>query len=81
MGRTILSYRMALEMEKEDWKPFRNAPFDKSDRKDFDKMFVLGNDTNTAYVVANINRNTTELEPRPPVVQQIFDSFALLVVE
>ena len=78
MGRTILSYRMALEMEKEDWKPFRNA-FDKSDRKEFDKMFVLGNDTNTAYVVANINRNTTELEePRPSVVKQIFDSFALV---
>jgi hypothetical protein len=25
MGRTIPSFRIALAMEKEDWKPFRNA--------------------------------------------------------
>jgi hypothetical protein len=25
MGRTVPSFRTALEMEKEDWKPFRNA--------------------------------------------------------
>jgi hypothetical protein len=31
---------MALEMEKEDWKPFRNA-LDKSDRKKFDDMFDI----------------------------------------
>jgi hypothetical protein len=28
------SFRIALEMEKEEWKPFRNA-LDKSDRKKF----------------------------------------------
>jgi hypothetical protein len=38
MGRTIPSFRMALAMEQEDWKPFRNA-LDKSDRKLFDDMF------------------------------------------
>lgn len=38
MGRTIPSFRIALGMEKEDWKPFRNA-LDKSDRKLFDEMF------------------------------------------
>jgi hypothetical protein len=38
MGRTIPSFRLALEMEKEDWQPFRNA-LDKSDRKLFDDMF------------------------------------------
>ncbi|HEX6282487.1 MAG TPA: hypothetical protein VFZ67_09690 [Nitrososphaera sp.] len=32
MGRTIPSFRIALAMEKEEWKPFRNA-LDKSDRK------------------------------------------------
>jgi hypothetical protein len=37
MGRTIPSFRIALEMEKEDWKPFRNA-LDKSDRKKFDEI-------------------------------------------
>jgi hypothetical protein len=34
MGRTIPSFRIAFVMEKEDWKPFRNA-LDKSDRKKF----------------------------------------------
>ena len=40
MGRTILSFRIALEMEKEEWKPFGNA-LDKSDRKRFDEMFDI----------------------------------------
>jgi hypothetical protein len=40
MGRTIPSFRIALEMEKEEWKPFRNA-LDKSDRKIFDEMFDI----------------------------------------
>jgi hypothetical protein len=40
MGRTIPSFRIALEMEKEEWKPFRNA-LDKSDRKKFDGMWDL----------------------------------------
>ena len=38
MGRTIPSFRIALAMEKEDWKPFRNA-LDKKDRKEFDEMW------------------------------------------
>jgi hypothetical protein len=40
MGRTIPSFRIALEMEERDWKPFRNA-LDKSDRKKFDEMFDI----------------------------------------
>jgi hypothetical protein len=32
MGRTISSFRIALAMEKEDWRPFRNAS-DKSIEK------------------------------------------------
>jgi len=40
MGRTIPSFRLALEMEKHDWKPFRNE-LDKSDRKQFDEMFDI----------------------------------------
>jgi hypothetical protein len=39
MDRTIPSFRMTLAMEKAGWKPFRNALYDKSDRKDFDRMF------------------------------------------
>jgi hypothetical protein len=40
MGRTIPSFRIALAMEKEDWKPFRNA-LDNSDRKKFDDMWDI----------------------------------------
>jgi hypothetical protein len=40
MGRTIPSFRIALAMEQEEWKPFRNA-LDKSDRKKFDDMFDI----------------------------------------
>lgn len=40
MGRTIPSFRIALSMEKEEWKSFRNA-LDKSDRKKFDEMWDL----------------------------------------
>ena len=40
MGRTIPSFRIALAMEKEEWKPFRNA-LDKSDRRKFDEMWDL----------------------------------------
>jgi hypothetical protein len=38
MGRTIPSFRIALEMEERRWKPFRTA-LDRSDRKKFDEMF------------------------------------------
>jgi hypothetical protein len=41
MGRTIPSFRIvALAMEKEEWKPFRNA-LDKRDKKEFDEMFDI----------------------------------------
>jgi hypothetical protein len=40
MGRTIPSFRTVLDMEKEEWKPFRNA-LDKSDRKKFDEMWDI----------------------------------------
>lgn len=40
MGRTIPSFRIAPAMEKEDWKPFRNA-LDKSDRKRYDQMLDI----------------------------------------
>jgi hypothetical protein len=44
MGRTISSFRMVLALEKEDWKPFRNA-LDKKDRKKFDDMFDISSPT------------------------------------
>jgi hypothetical protein len=32
MGRTVLSFRIVVDMEKEQWKPFHNA-LDKSERE------------------------------------------------
>ena len=40
MGRTVPSFRMVLETEKAEWKPFRNA-LNKSERKDFDDMWDI----------------------------------------
>jgi hypothetical protein len=37
MSQTLSSFTIALAMEKDEWKPFRNA-LDKSDRKKFDEM-------------------------------------------
>jgi len=38
MGRTIPSFRIALAMEKQEWKPFSQC-FRKKDRKTFDEMW------------------------------------------
>src|SRR5215213_5512686 len=64
MGRTIPSFRIALEMEKVDWKPFRNA-LDKSERKEFDDMF----DIPRLYVTAC--SNSTQLVPLHPIIMSI----------
>jgi hypothetical protein len=51
MGRTIPSYRIATEIEKRKWKPFREA-LDKSERKMFDEMMSYSRLYNTAGVMA-----------------------------
>ena len=40
MGRTVPSFRIVLEQEKKEWKPFRNA-LNKSKRKMFDEMWDI----------------------------------------
>ena len=40
MGRTIPSYRIASEMERWKWRPFRKL-LDKQDRKIFDEMLTI----------------------------------------
>jgi hypothetical protein len=47
MGRTIPSFRIAAEMERTKWKPFRQA-LDKKDRKIFDEMFSYSRLYNSA---------------------------------
>ena len=64
MGRTIRSFKIALAMEKEEWKPFRNA-LDKKEKKDFDDMF----DTPKLYISAC--SNSCQPVPLHPIVMSI----------
>jgi hypothetical protein len=47
MGRTIPSYRIALEMERWKWRTFRKL-LDKQDRKIFDEMLSISRLCNAA---------------------------------
>jgi hypothetical protein len=47
MGRTVPSYRIATEMEKAKWKPFRQM-LNKNDKKLFDQMLCYPNLYNSA---------------------------------
>ena len=58
------SFRVALAMEKEDWKPFHNA-LDKSDRKKFDEMW----DIPKWYISAC--SNSVQLVPLHPIILSI----------
>jgi hypothetical protein len=64
MGRTVPSFRVVLEMEKADWKPFRNA-LDKSERKSFDEMW----DISRLYIPAC--SNSVQLVPLHPIIMSI----------
>src|SRR5215216_6950237 len=64
MGRTIPSFRIVLEMEKAEWKPFHNA-LDKSERKEFDDMF----DIPRLYLTAC--SNSVQLVPLHPIIMSI----------
>jgi hypothetical protein len=64
MGRAISSFRIVLEEEKAEWKPFRNA-LDKSDRKEFDDMW----DIPKLYITAC--SNSVSLVPLHPIMISI----------
>jgi hypothetical protein len=64
MGRTVPSFRIVLEEEKQEWKPFRNA-LDKSERKEFDEMW----DIPRLYITAC--SNSVQLVPLHPIVMSI----------
>jgi hypothetical protein len=54
MGRTIPSFRIASIEEEKEWKKFRQALDNKSDRKVFDDMFSIAHLYNSAcYYAAN----------------------------
>jgi hypothetical protein len=64
MGRTVPSFRLALEMEKEEWKPFR-AALAKKERKEFDDMW----DIPRLYITAC--SNSVQLVPLHPIMTSI----------
>jgi hypothetical protein len=51
MGRTMPSFRIASEMERWKWRPFRHA-LDKKDRKVFDEMLSIARLYNVAGTMA-----------------------------
>ncbi len=66
MGRTIPSYRIATEMERNKWKIFRQM-LDKKDRKKFDEML----DYSRLYNSAGSNAS------RPQLIHPIIMSIVL----
>ena len=64
MGRTIPSFRIMLEMEKEEWKPFR-AALNKSEKKEFDDMIDIAR----LYITAC--SNSVQLVPLHPILISI----------
>jgi hypothetical protein len=64
MGRTVPSFRYALEEEKAEWKVFRKA-LDKSERKEFDEMW----DIPRLYITAC--SNSVSLVPLHPIAMSI----------
>jgi hypothetical protein len=64
MGRTIPSFRIVLEMEKAEWKPYRNA-IPKSEKEQFDEIF----DILRLYLSAC--SNSVQLMPFHPVIISI----------
>jgi hypothetical protein len=63
-GRTIPSFRIAFDIEKSDWKSFRNA-LDKSERKDFDEMWDI------ARLYISACSNSVQLVPLHPIIISI----------
>ena len=64
MGRTVPSFRIVLEEEKQEWKPFR-AALNKSEKKEFDDMW----DVPRLYITAC--SNAVSLVPHQPIMISI----------
>jgi hypothetical protein len=65
MGRTVPSFRIALAMEKQEWKAFRKALKEQSDRKEFDDMFDI------PRLYASACSNSVQLVPLHPIIMSI----------
>jgi hypothetical protein len=64
LGRTVPSFRIALAMEKKEWKLFRDG-LDKKEKEQFDEMF----DIPRLYVSAC--SNSVQLVPLQPIIISI----------
>jgi hypothetical protein len=66
IGRTIPSFRIALDFEERKWKPFRNVLNKKSDRKESDEMFDI------PRLYESACSNSVQLVPPPhPIIMSI----------
>ncbi len=75
MGRTVPSFRITLDMEKKEWKPFR-AALDKSERKEFDDMW----DIPRLYITAC--SSSVQLVPIHPIfISILFHHYKKLIME
>jgi hypothetical protein len=73
MGRTVPSFRIAFEMEKKEWKPFR-AALDKKEKKEFDDMWDIPRHSITASC------NSVSLVPLHPIfISILFDHYKHLM--
>ena len=72
MGRTVPSYRIASEIERNKWKIFRQG-LDKKDRKMFDQMF----DYSRLYNSAGSNASRPQLI-HPILMSIIFEHYKQL---
>ncbi|MDQ3884724.1 MAG: hypothetical protein M3239_04685 [Thermoproteota archaeon] len=64
MGRTVPSFRIVLEEEKKEWKPFR-AALNRSEKKGFDDMW----DIPRLYMTAC--SNAVSLVPLQPIFMSV----------
>jgi hypothetical protein len=65
IGRTIPFFRITLAMEKQEWKPFRNALSKSEERKMFDEMCDI------PKLYASACSNSVQLVPLHPIIISI----------
>jgi hypothetical protein len=64
LGRTVPSFRIALAMEKKEWKLFRDA-LGKKEKKEFDEMWDI------AKLYISACSNSVQLVPLQPIIVSI----------
>jgi hypothetical protein len=73
MGRTIPSFRLSLAEEESDWNLFRNR-LDRSERKDFDRMFSI-----PRLYLSACSYAVKPIRIQPILMSMIFHHYKLLI--